>query len=113
MCLLRSICLICMYAFSNSGVNICIHLHIKLCIWNWYRCSLILKLHYTIGCTNDDFNDSDSEDDSDSDDDDNDDDHDDYDKDDNNSKNVNILMTIIMTLVMMMIITGMVIIICY
>ena len=83
----------------------------KMCVWNWYKCSLFLKLHYTIGCTNDDFNDSDSEDDSDSDDDDN--DHDDYDEDDNNSKNDNILMTIIMTLVMMMIITGMVIIICY
>ena len=79
----------------------------KMCVWNWYKCSLFLKLHYTIGCTNDDFNDSDSDDD------DNDDDHDDYDKDDNNSKNVNILMTIIMTLVMMMIITGMIIIICY
>ena len=54
----------------------------KMCVWNWYKCSLFLKLHYTIGCTNDDFNDSDSDDD------DNDDDHDDYDKDDNNSKNV-------------------------
>ena len=27
--ILRSICLICMYAFSNSCVNRCIHLHIK------------------------------------------------------------------------------------
>ena len=92
MCLLRSICLICMYAFSNSGVNICIHLHIKFCIWNWYRCSLILKLHYTIGCTNDDFNDSDSQNNSESDD-----DHGDCDKDDNNSENDNNLMTMIMT----------------
>ena len=106
--ILRSICLICIYAFSNSCVNICIHLHVNLWVWNWNKCSLILKLHYTIGCTNDDYNNSDSEDDNESDD-----DHGDYDKDDNNSENDNNLMTTIMTLVLMMIITDMVMIICY
>lgn len=70
----------------------CIHLHVNLCVWNWYRCSLILKLHYIIGCTNDDFNDSDSENNSESDD-----DHGDCDKDDNNSENYNNLMMMIMT----------------
>ena len=68
----------------------CIHLHVNLCVWNWYRCSLILKLHYIIGCTNDDFNDSENNSESD-------DDHGDCDKDDNNSENYNNLMMMIMT----------------
>ena len=69
----------------------------KMCIWNFYQCSLIFKLHCTMGCTNDDYNDSDSEDDG--------------DDDDNNSENNNNLMSMILTLVMIMIITVMIIII--
>ena len=77
-----------------------------MCIQNWYKCSLIPKLHCTIGCTSDDYNDSDSEDDSYSDDDDNDDDYGYYDKDDNNCENENNLMKMIMTLLMLIISNG-------
>ena len=90
--ILRSICLICIYAFANSCVNRCIHLNIKCAYGTGINVPLSLSCTTTLDVpmmilmtvtvrmtVSDD--------------------------DDNDRKNDNILVTMIMTLVMM-IITG-------